>query len=45
MPYLSFDGPDGDDPPFLVAGAFYYIFNVIVDYLMGRVEKRLDYYR
>ncbi len=31
--------------PFLVAGAFYYIFNVIVDYLMGRIEKRLDYYR
>ena len=31
--------------PFLVAGAFYYIFNVIVDYVMGRIEKRLDYYR
>ena len=31
--------------PFLVAGAFYYIFNVIVDYVMGRVEKRLDYYQ
>ena len=31
--------------PFLVAGVFYYIFNVIVDYVMGRVEKRLDYYR
>ena len=31
--------------PFLVAGAFYYIFNVIVDFLMGRVEKRLDYYK
>ncbi len=31
--------------PFLVAGVFYYLFNVIVDYLMGRVEKRLDYYR
>ena len=31
--------------PFVVAGVFYYLFNVIVDYLMGRVEKRLDYYR
>ena len=31
--------------PFLVAGVFYYVFNVIVDYVMGRVEKRLDYYR
>ena len=31
--------------PFLVAGVFYYVFNVIVDYAMGRVEKRLDYYR
>ena len=31
--------------PFLVAGVFYYIFNVIVAYLMGRIEKRLDYYR
>ena len=31
--------------PFLVAGAFYYIFNVIVDYVMGRFEKRLDYYQ
>ena len=31
--------------PFLVAGVFYYLFNVIVDYLMGRVEKKLDYYQ
>ena len=31
--------------PFVVAGAFYYIFNVIVDYVMGRIEKRLDYYK
>ena len=31
--------------PFLVAGVFYYIFNVIVDYAMGRIEKRLDYYK
>jgi len=31
--------------PFLVAGVFYYLFNVIVDYVMGRVEKRLNYYK
>ena len=31
--------------PFVVAGVFYYLFNAIVDYLMGRIEKRLDYYR
>ena len=31
--------------PFLVAGVFYYIFNVIVDYVMGWIEKRLDYYK
>ena len=31
--------------PFVVAGVFYYVFNVIDDYVMGRIEKRLDYYR
>jgi len=31
--------------PFLVAGVFYYIFNVVVDYVMGRIEKRLNYYK
>ncbi len=31
--------------PFLVAGVFYYVFNLIVDRVMGRVEKRLDYYK
>ncbi|MBQ3466847.1 MAG: amino acid ABC transporter permease [Oscillospiraceae bacterium] len=31
--------------PFVVAGVFYYVFDVIVDYVMGRIEKRLDYYR
>ena len=31
--------------PFVVAGVFYYLFNAIVDYVMGRIEKRLDYYR
>ena len=31
--------------PFVVAGVFYYVFNAVVDYLMGRIEKRLDYYK
>ncbi|MER2151683.1 MAG: amino acid ABC transporter permease [Candidatus Limivicinus sp.] len=31
--------------PFLVAGAFYYFFNVIVAFVMGQIEKKLDYYR
>ncbi len=31
--------------PFVVAGVFYYIFNLIVDRVMGRVEKRLNYYK
>ena len=31
--------------PFVVAGVFYYVFNLLVDFGMGRVEKRLNYYR
>ena len=31
--------------PFLVAGAFYYVFNLIVDFVMGRAEKAMNYYR
>lgn len=31
--------------PFLVAGVFYFIFNALVDYGMGRIEKALDYYK
>ena len=31
--------------PFMVAGVFYFIFNAIVAWAMGRVEKRLDYYK
>ena len=31
--------------PFFVAGVFYYIFNAVVDWVMGIVEKKLDYYR
>lgn len=31
--------------PFLVAGVFYYIMNAIVDFGMGKVEKKMDYYQ
>ena len=31
--------------PFIVAGIFYFVFNALVDYVMGRAEKRLNYYR
>lgn len=31
--------------PFLVAGVFYFAFNSVVDFVMGRIEKRLDYYK
>ena len=30
--------------PFVVAGVFYYVLNFVVDRVMGRIEKRLDYY-
>ena len=31
--------------PFLVAGAFYYVFNLVVDFVMGRAEKAMSYYK
>ncbi|MBQ4383243.1 MAG: amino acid ABC transporter permease [Firmicutes bacterium] len=31
--------------PFVVAGVFYYLFNLIVDRVMGLIEKRLNYYK
>ena len=31
--------------PFLVAGVFYFVFNAIVDLVMGKIEKRMDYYQ
>ena len=30
--------------PFVVAGVFYYVFNAIVDFAMGKVEHAMDYY-
>ncbi len=31
--------------PFIVAGVFYFVFNAIVDFAMGKIEKKLDYYQ
>ena len=31
--------------PFVIAGVFYYVFNMLVAFLMNRLENRLDYYR
>lgn len=31
--------------PFVIAGVFYFLFNAVVGWVMGRVEKRLSYYR
>ena len=31
--------------PFVVAGVFYFVLNAIVDFVMGRIEKKMDYYK
>ena len=31
--------------PLFVAGIFYYVFNIVVAWLMGKVEKSLDYFQ
>ncbi len=31
--------------PFVAAGLFYYIFNLVVAVVMEWIEKKLDYYR
>ena len=31
--------------PFIVAGVFYFLFNAIVDFVMGRAEKAMNYYK
>ena len=31
--------------PFVIAGVFYYIFNLVVAVIMERMERRLSYYR
>ena len=35
---------EGSMIPFLLAGAFYWVFNMVVEVIMARVEKKLDYY-
>lgn len=30
--------------PFVIAASFYYVFNLIVAFVMRRIEKKLDYY-
>ena len=31
--------------PFLIAGVFYFVANYLVEFVMGRIEKALDYYK
>ena len=31
--------------PFVVAGVFYFVFNAIVDFVMGKVENSMNYYK
>ena len=31
--------------PFVVAGVFYFVANYVVEFVMGRIEKSLDYYK
>ena len=31
--------------PFVVAGVFYFVFNAIVDFAMGKVENSMNYYK
>lgn len=30
--------------PFVISAVFYYVFNLLVAFVMGRIEKKLDYY-
>ena len=30
--------------PFIIAGVFYFVFNLLVAFVMGRIEKKMDYY-
>ncbi len=31
--------------PFIIAGVFYYVFNAIVGFAMGKIEKAMSYYK
>lgn len=35
----------GNVIPLMVGGLFYFIFNLVVAWVMGRIEKRMSYYR
>ena len=30
--------------PFIIAGVFYFVFNALVDFIMGKIEKKVNYY-
>ena len=30
--------------PFIVAGAFYYLMNALIEFIMNRAEKSMSYY-
>ncbi len=36
---------DSNIMPLFVAGFFYYVFNLVVAFVMGRIEKKMNYYR
>jgi ABC-type amino acid transport system permease subunit len=31
--------------PFLIAGVFYFVANYVVEFIMIRIEKSMDYYK
>lgn len=31
--------------PFVISGVFYFVFNLLVAFIMGRIEKKMDYYK
>lgn len=31
--------------PFIIAGVFYFVFNALVDFIMGKIEKKVNYYQ
>ena len=31
--------------PFLIAGVFYFVANYVVEFIMTRIEKSMDYYK
>ncbi len=35
---------DSNIMPLFVAGLFYYIFNLVVSFVMGKIEKKMNYY-